>query len=228
MDIGGMRTEYNDRKNVFLEADIEVKEPFHLFSKWFQIIKDDPKTVEPNAVCLSTSTKDGTPSARFVLIKGFSKKGFVFYTHYTSRKGQELEENPKAAMTFYWDRYSRSVRIEGDIEKLPFKDADEYFFSRPYNSQIGSLSSNQSRPVESRDVLLNIEEDLRQKYGPGEVPRPPLWGGYLLKPRLFEFWQGQTNRIHDRIRFRMPEDGEPDGVLTKQGEEGWIFERLCP
>lgn len=228
MDIGGMRTAYNDTSSVFLEEEIEVKEPIDLFHKWFQVVKDDPRTIEANAVFLSTCTRDGYPSGRLVLLKGYGKDGFKFFTHYTSRKGQELEENNRASLTFYWGHFNRSVRIEGDVDKLPFSEADEYFSKRPYGSQIGALCSDQSKPVASRDVLVDIAQKLREKHGEGEVPRPPLWGGYLVKPKVIEFWQGQTDRIHDRIRFRFPEEGEPDGVLTKQGEDGWIYERLCP
>ncbi|KAL1497767.1 hypothetical protein ABEB36_008669 [Hypothenemus hampei] len=228
MDIGGMRHEYQDRNNVFLEDQIEIKEPINLFEKWFKMVQADGRFVEPNAMCLSTCTKDGVPSARFVLLKGFGKEGFKFFTHYTSRKGQELEENPRAALTFYWDHFNRSVRVEGDVEKLSFKDADHYFSSRPYQSQIGALCSNQSKSIPSRDILAVRENELKAQYSEGEVPRPAKWGGYLLKPHTIEFWQGQTDRIHDRIRFRYPKEGEPDGVLTKRGEDGWIYERLCP
>ncbi|XP_066245620.1 pyridoxine/pyridoxamine 5'-phosphate oxidase-like isoform X2 [Euwallacea similis] len=210
MDIGGMRHDYNNKNNLFLEKHIQKKEPLGLFQKWFEQIQSDPRTVEPNAVCLSTCTKNGIPSGRFVLLKGFSKDGFRFFTHYTSRKGQDL------------------VRIEGDVEKLGFDVADTYFKSRPHQSQIGALCSDQSKPIFDRDVLTEKEEVLKAIYKEGEVPRPPLWGGYLLKPHTIEFWQGQTDRIHDRIRFRFPKEGEPDGVLTKQGEDGWIYERLCP
>ncbi|CAH2010578.1 unnamed protein product [Acanthoscelides obtectus] len=117
----GMRHPYHDINDYFLEDNIEVKEPLDLFHKWFQVVKTDTRTVEPNAMCLSTCTKDGYPSARFVLLKGYSKEGFIFFTHYSSRKGQQLAENPRAALTFYWEHYSRSVRIEGDVEKLPLR-----------------------------------------------------------------------------------------------------------
>nr|CAI5869438.1 unnamed protein product [Callosobruchus analis] len=192
------------------------------------------------------SFRDGYPTARYVLLKGYSKDGFIFFTHYTSRKGQQLvcfekryaenvlttfcfqEENPRAALTFYWEHYSRSVRIEGDVEKLSFDDAEKYFKNRPYQSQIGALCSNQSFPVASRKDMEEIALQLKEKYKEGEVPRPPLWGGYIVKPHTIEFWQGQTDRIHDRIRFRRPKENEPDGLLTHQGEDGWIYERLYP
>nr|CAI5869441.1 unnamed protein product [Callosobruchus analis] len=121
------------------------------------------------------SFRDGYPTARYVLLKGYSKDGFIFFTHYTSRKGQQLEENPRAALTFYWEHYSRSVRIEGDVEKLSFDDAEKYFKNRPYQSQIGALCSNQSFPVASRKDMEEIALQLKEKYKEGEVPRPPLW-----------------------------------------------------
>jgi len=228
MDIGDLRRPYNDTKQVFLEEHIEKKEPFDLFHKWFELVKNDPRTAEPNAVCLSTCSKDGYPSGRMVLLKGYGQEGFTFFTHYTSSKGKELEENNKAALTFYWEHFNRQVRVEGEVQKLPFAEADEYFRRRPYKSQIGSLCSDQSKPVASRDVLIAKADELRGKYKENEVPRPPQWGGYLLKPKSVEFWQGQTDRIHDRIRFRYPKEGEPDEVLTKQGLGRWIYERLCP
>ncbi|KAJ3642392.1 hypothetical protein Zmor_025184 [Zophobas morio] len=229
MNVSDIRTKYNDRTNLFLEEDIEVKEPFHLFEKWFNGVRGHPAIEEPNAMCLATATKDGFPSARYVLCKGYSKEGFKFFTHYTSRKGQELEENPRCALTFYWAPYKKSVRIEGIAEKLPFCDADDYFQTRPYQSQIGALCSNQSKPITSREVLARKEEELKGVYSEGGVPRPPQWGGYIVKPTSIEFWHGQTDRIHDRIKFRKPRDSsEPDGILTHQGENGWIYERLAP
>ncbi|KAJ8947953.1 hypothetical protein NQ318_021050 [Aromia moschata] len=210
----------------FLKNIWKLRSPFYLFDKWFKIIKNDPRTIEANAMCLATATKDGIPSARMVLMKGYSKEGFIFFTHFTSRKGEELAENPHAALTFYWEHYSRSVRVEGSVEKLPFADADNYFSKRPYQSQIGALCSDQSKPISGRDVLAAKERELKSKYSEGQVPRPP--GGYIVKPNMIEFWQGQTDRIHDRIRFRKPKENEPDGILTHEAEDGWVYERLCP
>ncbi|KAJ8981626.1 hypothetical protein NQ317_000854 [Molorchus minor] len=231
MDVSGMRTNYNERSNLFLEEYLEIKEPLYLFDKWFKIVKNDPRTVEPNAMCLATATTDGKPSARFVLLKGYSKDGFIFFSHYTSRKGQELEDNPHAALTFYWEHYSRSVspcELEGIAKRLPFSEADSYFNKRPYQSQIGALCSDQSKAISGRNVLSVREQELKKQYSEGQVPRPPLWGGYIIQPTSIEFWQGQTDRIHDRIRFRRPKDNEPDGVLTHEAEDGWVYERLCP
>ncbi|XP_060526611.1 pyridoxine/pyridoxamine 5'-phosphate oxidase [Cylas formicarius] len=228
MDLSNLRAEYNEKTNVLLEEQIKVKDPIVLFDEWFKEVQHDSRTVEPNAVCLATCTKSGAPSCRFVLLKGYGKEGFRFFTHYTSRKGKELEENPRAALTFYWDHFNRSVRVEGDVEKLPIAVADEYFEKRPFQSQIGALCSDQSKPVAGRHSLVEKENYLKKKYSDGGVPRPPQWGGYLVKPKVVEFWQGQTDRLHDRIRFRFPNDNEPDGILTKPGENGWIYERLYP
>ncbi|XP_057668132.1 pyridoxine-5'-phosphate oxidase-like isoform X2 [Diorhabda carinulata] len=228
MDISGMRKPYGNKQTLFLEKDIKLKDPIALFEEWFKLVKENPNTVEANAMCVSTANKNGIPSARYCLLKGYSKDGFIFFTHYTSRKGKELEENPYAALTFYWDQYNRSVRIEGCVEKLPFSYADEYFSKRPYRSQIGALCSDQSKPVESREILEKQAKELETKYQEGQVPRPPQWGGYIVKPTSFEFWQGQTDRIHDRIIFRKPNENEPDGKLSHQAADGWIYERLNP
>ncbi|KAK4876074.1 hypothetical protein RN001_012496 [Aquatica leii] len=229
MDISGLRRPYKDRKDAFLEENILEKDPIKLFHEWFEEAKNNPSIIEPNAACLATATKDGIPSARFLLCKGYGVDGFYFYTHYTSRKGQELEENPNVAIAFYWDILNRSVRIEGTAKKLPMSYATDYFKSRPYRSQIGALSSDQSKPIESRTKLTEIAEKLSKKYKEGEVPKPELWGGYAVTPRSIEFWQGQTDRIHDRLRFRFLEKDEVvDNVLTHEGEGGWIYERLQP
>ncbi|KAI4461559.1 pyridoxine-5-phosphate oxidase [Holotrichia oblita] len=211
MSILGIRISYNDRSNLLLEENITVKEPFNLFSKWYQDAVNNPSIIEPNAACLATATKEGIPSARFVLCKGYDSNGFKFFTHYTSRKGQEI------------------VRIEGVASKLPFSDADEYFHSRPYQSQIGALCSDQSKPIEGRHILWQREVELKQQYSEGNVPRPEQWGGYNITPKSIEFWQGQTDRIHDRIKFRRPKEGEiVDNKYCFVGENNWIYERLCP
>lgn len=229
IDIGGMRTSYKGKSEVFIEDDIPVKEPFNQFKIWFDEVCNNPKIIEPNAMCLATATKDGVPSARFVLLKGYGKEGFKFFTHYTSRKGIELEENPAAALTFYWDVYNRSVRVEGIVKKLDMKEADKYFNSRPRQSQIGALASNQSNPIKNRNVLCANEQKISEEYKDCPIPRPPKWGGYILIPHSVEFWQGQTDRLHDRIKFRKPKEGEnADGVLLHKGEDGWVYERLAP
>ncbi|KAF2892560.1 hypothetical protein ILUMI_13620 [Ignelater luminosus] len=228
-DISGIRKPYNTRSNVFLEKDINVKNPFDLFDKWFQEARSNPNIVEPNAMCLSTATRDGKPSARFMLCKGYGKEGFQFYTHYTSRKGQELEANPNAALTFFWPVLSKSVRIEGPVEKLPPSYAEDYFKTRPYQSQVGALCSNQSKVIESRECLVAKANQLKEKYKEGEVPKPESWGGFIVVPAVMEFWQGQTDRVHDRIKFRKLKEGEDvDNIITHPGEDNWIYERLQP
>ncbi|EFX70395.1 hypothetical protein DAPPUDRAFT_129869 [Daphnia pulex] len=226
-----MRKPYNEKHNTFTEDSLVAKEPIKQFQSWFDVACQTPNILEANAMCLSTASKTGKPSARYVLLKGFDKEGFRFFTNYSSRKGIELEENPFAALTFYWEPLLKSVRIEGAVKKLPAEASDEYFQSRPRSSQIGALVSSQSQAISSRQVLVDDEEKLTKEYADEKIPipRPDKWGGYVVIPEVIEFWQGQSTRIHDRIRFRRPASSEePDGVLTHQGDEGWIYERLAP
>ncbi|XP_023725007.1 pyridoxine-5'-phosphate oxidase isoform X3 [Cryptotermes secundus] len=140
-------------------------------------------------------------------------------------------ENPNAALSFYWEPLKKAVRVEGHVEKLSASESDEYFHSRPILSQIGAVVSEQSKPIVSRDVFIERRAMLLEQYGDGseQLPRPKHWGGYLVVPEVIEFWQGQTDRLHDRIRFRRPKSGdEPDGVLLHQGDNGWVYERLSP
>lgn len=164
---------------------------------------------------LATATKDGKPCARIVLLKSFDDQGFVFYTNYHSRKGSELAENPHACLLVYWSPLWRQVRIEGPIEKVSAEESEEYFHSRPLGSKIGAWASDQSRRVENRDVLEQRFEGFGRKFG-DNVPRPPHWGGYRVKPRVIEFWQGQENRMHDRLLY------------TLQHDASWLIERLAP
>lgn len=164
---------------------------------------------------LATSDNDGQPTARIVLLKGFDDQGFVFYTNYESRKGLELAENPKACLLFYWSPLWRQVRIEGEIEKVSAEESDQYFHSRPLGSKIGAWASDQSSAIESRAVVEQRFEEFGFKFG-DNVPRPTHWGGYRLKPKLIEFWQGQENRLHDRLRYSLQANGS------------WLIERLAP
>jgi pyridoxamine 5'-phosphate oxidase len=170
---------------------------------------------DPNAMVLSTSTPDGRPSSRVVLLKGFDENGFVFYTNYDSRKAAEIAANPHAALLFYWTETGKQVRIEGTIKKVPAEVSDEYFASRPRASQIGAAASPQSNIVESRDYLEGRFAELEKEFEGREIKRPENWGGYILEPDIFEFWQGRESRLHDRLRY------------TKN-ETGWDVERLAP
>ncbi|XP_045465415.1 pyridoxine/pyridoxamine 5'-phosphate oxidase-like isoform X2 [Harmonia axyridis] len=231
MSLTDIRAAYQSRENVITDEKLsKIKEPIQLLDEWFELAKNHPNILEPHAVCLATATKNGLPSARFVLCKSHSKDGFTVFTHYTSRKGQDLEENPNCALTYYWEPFNRSIRIEGIAEKLPLSVADDYFKKRPYDSKIGALCSDQSKPIRSRNTLMEKEIELKEKYpDTTKVPRPPQWGGYLIKPHTMEFWQGQTDRIHDRIRFRKLKDGEAiDETISHMVEDGWYWERLAP
>ncbi|KAM3965344.1 pyridoxine 5'-phosphate oxidase [Aphomia sociella] len=231
IDIGGMRIRYKDKDDTFLEKHLVSKEPFGQFKAWFDEACSRKEILEPNAMCLATVSKEGFPSARFVLLKGYGKDGYKFYTNHGSRKANEMKGNPNVAATFYWEVLNRSVRIEGCVERLSEEDSTRYFHSRPAPSQIAACASYQSTPIESRDVLCEREKVLEAEYLiPGkEIPKPDFWGGYIIRPSVVEFWQGQCDRLHDRIKFRKPKEGEvPDGKLLHEGEDGWVYERLSP
>lgn len=184
----------------------------------FRIWLDDAFAAElnePYAMTLATATGDGTPSARVVLLRGYDERGFVFYTNYDGRKGEELGANPKAALVFYWAELERQVRVEGDVVRVSEMESDEYFSSRPRGSRIGAWASEQSRGLESRAALEEKVREIEERY-PDEVPRPPFWGGYRVVPILVEFWQGRESRLHDRL------------VYERGGGEGWIVHRLQP
>lgn len=171
--------------------------------------------IEPTAMTLATATKDGQPSARIVLYKGAHDGGLTFYTNYESRKGGELAGNNRAALVFWWDKLERSVRVEGRVEKLPRSMSEDYARSRPRGSQLGALTSRQSRVVASRAELERRLAENEAKLGGQEVPVPANWGGYLLRPAMFEFWQGRRDRLHDRLVYRAD-------------RAGWRVERLEP
>ena len=233
VDIGGMRKPYHDKSDVFDFQDLVSQEPFQQFKSWFEAASSHEAIYEANAMCLSTATTDGVPSARMVLLKKFGPEGFSFFTNYTSRKAQELDTNPRAALVFFWEPLNRSVRVEGTVTRLSEAESLEYFQSRPISSQIGACVSNQSQVIADRAVLTEKERELEAVYGEGkedrqEVPKPD-WGGYRVVPGVVEFWQGQSTRIHDRIRFRTSRQGEIlDPAVSRQGEDGWIIERLAP
>ena len=170
---------------------------------------------EPNAMIMATVNAEGRPSARTVLMKGFSEAGVVFYTNYESRKGKELAQNPHIALLFYWAELERQVRIEGVVEKISEAASTDYFHSRPRDSQLGALASPQSEVIKNRQVLEQRMAELTERYQDQEIPKPHRWGGYLVKPERFEFWQGRSSRLHDRFCY-------------VKKEANWNIERLAP
>lgn len=232
VDIGGMRKPYHDKSDFFDFKDLVAREPFEQFKGWFDEASKNEKIYEANAMCLSTATSDGIPSSRMVLLKKYGPEGFTFFTNYTSRKAGELDTNPRAALVFYWEPLQRSVRVEGSVTRIGEEESLEYFRSRPLSSQIGACVSDQSKVIRDRSVLTDKDRQLTARYtgeeGEEQVPKPN-WGGYRVVPSMVEFWQGQSNRIHDRLRFRKPGDGEEmDPEMFVKGEEGWVIERVAP
>ena len=197
-----------------LESEID-SDPISQFAKWFKEATEIGIKY-PNAFALATSTITGKPNSRFLLLKDFDKNGFVFYTNSESIKGIELKNIPQACMVFWWDIAERQVRISGSIYKVSDKDSDDYFKTRPRGSQIGAWSSKQSTVIDSREILENNYKDIEKKYEGLDIPRPPYWIGYRLRPDSIEFWQGRPDRLHDRLRYRLIEDSR------------WIIERLSP
>ena len=211
-DVNNFRKEYRlDR----LSEETAGDDPFALFERWFWLAGEST-IQEPNAMALATATPNGRPSVRMVLLKGFDRSGFTFFTNYESRKGRELAANPHAALLFWWEPIERQVRIEGVVEKLSAKESDEYYYSRPLGSRLGAWVSEQSRVIPNREVLDKRFAELQAEYRDKHPDRPPFWGGYRLVPEVFEFWQGGVNRLHDRLRYRR----HPEG--------GWLRERLAP
>jgi pyridoxamine 5'-phosphate oxidase len=189
-------------------------DPLRQFEAWFEEARA-ARIELAEATALATATRDGRPSVRMVLMKGFDERGFVFYSGYESRKGRELAENARAAMCFYWHALGRQARIEGTVERVAPEESAAYFGTRPLGSRLSATVSRQSQVVESREELQTAAEELRARYGDEAVPLPPDWGGFRLAPEVFEFWQHREDRLHDRFRYR-PADG------------GWLIERLAP
>jgi pyridoxamine 5'-phosphate oxidase len=188
--------------------------PFYQFKDWFEIAIKSNLFYDPTAFNLSTCGIDMMPSSRIVLLKSFDENGFQFFTNYLSEKGKELSENPNASMLFYWDKLERQVRINGYVEKLSPEESDKYFYSRPYESRIGAIASDQSSPLNSKSEIESKIIELKAKF-PDNPPRPIHWGGYLIKPISFEFWQGRESRLHDRIQYKLKSNK-------------WEIERLYP
>ena len=211
-DLQNLREDYT---GVSLSESNTKADPIKQFEIWFNEAQE-ANVPELNAMTLSTATYDGRPSARIVLLKGFYEAGFIFYTNYLSRKGKEITKNPIGALTFFWPGMDRQIRIEGTLEKVSREQSEKYFHSRPKNSQIGALASPQSQEIADRESLEKKWNELATEYQDKEVPKPSFWGGYILKPRLIEFWQGQPSRLHDRILYK------------KIDNKNWKKVRLAP
>jgi pyridoxamine 5'-phosphate oxidase len=190
------------------------EDPLELFRRWYAAA-ERAGIYLPEVMALGTATPDGIPAVRMVLLKGLDERGFTFFTNYGSRKGQELRDNPRAALTFHWAVLERQVRIEGTVSRLSEEESFAYFRSRPRGSRIGAWASRQSEVLEAREVLERQVRTYEARFRDREVPLPPSWGGYLLVPTRIEFWQGRVNRLHDRLLF-------------ERAGAGWVHSRLYP
>ena len=200
--IASMRQDYTIGE--LLESNTP-SEPWELFSSWFEIARNT-KILEPNAMILSTVRQDGQPTSRVVLLKDFDQNGLVFFTNYLSQKGEQLAHNPRASILFWWEPLQRQIRVEGEVVKIDEEDSDAYFQSRPYGSRLGAWISEQSQTIVDRIALEKRQIEFEKKFEDGNVPRPDHWGGYRLAPNKFEFWQGRSNRLHDRLFYQMKQD----------------------
>jgi pyridoxamine 5'-phosphate oxidase len=211
MSLAELRKDYS--LTGLAEKDL-ARDPFRQFEKWFQEA-EAAKLPEPNAMIVATAARDGRPSARAMLLKGVDGRGFVFFTNYESRKGRELDANPRATLVFPWLVIERQVIVEGAVGRVTREESEAYFHSRPHASQLGAWASPQSTIISGRGVLEVAMKTLEKKYAGQVVPLPPHWGGWRLAPETMEFWQGRRSRLHDRLRYRRAQDG-------------WIVERLAP
>ena len=211
MPLADLRKDYS--LSGLAEKDL-ARDPFRQFQKWFQEA-EAAKVIEPNAMVVSTVSKSGQPSSRVILLKGVDGRGFVFYTNYESRKGREIEANPRVSLLFPWLALERQVVVEGSVTKISREESEAYFHSRPHASQIGAWASQQSTIISGRSVIEDAAKALEKKYAGQQVPIPPHWGGYRVSPESVEFWQGRRSRLHDRLRYRREKDA-------------WIVERLSP
>jgi pyridoxamine 5'-phosphate oxidase len=235
MAIADLRREYN--LTGLRRRDLDP-DPIAQFNRWFEqasgarasgrlmktliriykalLMVSGAQPMDVNAMTLATADKDGRPSARVVLLKGLDARGFIFFTNYDSRKGQELAQNPRAALVFYWAGLERQVCVAGDVVVLPANESEAYFNSRPRGSRLAAWASRQGEVIRDRAALEEKWKQLEQQFPGDEVPRPDYWGGYVLTPIRFEFWQGRPSRLHDRFRY------------TKQTDASWLIERLAP
>ena len=212
-DLSNYRKSYE--KQELLESNCP-KNPLELFQKWFLNADLSDTVEETNAVSLSTIGKDGYPKSRIVLLKKYTQIGFIFYTNYNSEKGKAIQENNQVCLSFFWPGLEQQIIIKGNVEKLQENLSDGYFKSRPTGSQLGAWASNQSKVIESREVLEKNLQKFQKKFEGKEITRPPHWGGFMVKPISIEFWQGRPNRMHDRILYSLKED------------LSWKIERLEP
>ncbi len=198
-----------------LEIEKLNEDPFIEFDKWFKQALEIEK-FEPNAMALATASYDGKPSVRYVLLKKYDQRGFVFYTNYNSKKSKHIHLNPHGSFVFYWPILQQQIRVEGTIEKLSDKESDLYFDSRPYGSKIGAWASPQSDPIPSRDYLEELKNEFQKEYSKKKIVRPEYWGGYRIIPNIIEFWQGREDRLHDRFEYSLFD------------KKGWKIQRLAP
>lgn len=219
-DLSRLREEY--QQGGLAEADL-APDPMTMFDRWFGEA-EDAGVYAPNAMVLSTVAADGQPSSRTVLVQGYDEDGLRFYTNYESHKGAELAANPGCALLFPWYPLQRQVRIEGRVTTLSPEKSDAYFAGRPRGSQLGAWASPQSQEVAGREALDAAYEEAERRFEGAEVPRPPHWGGYLVRPESVEFWQGRPGRMHDRLVYRRDPSGEPAGAAGA----GWRVVRLGP
>ena len=211
MNVADVRREFT--RDGLRRRDLDP-DPVAQFLKWLE----EARVAHPGdftAMVLATADRSGRPSARVVLLKGCDERGFLFFSHYTGRKGRELAENPRAALVFYWPALDRQVRVEGTVERSAPEDSDAYFQTRPLGSRLSAFVSRQSEPVAGRDELERAVQETLERFGEA-VPRPASWGGFLVVPDEIEFWQGRENRLHDRFRYR------------RQPKGGWTIDRLSP
>jgi len=187
--------------------------PFEHFDRWFKEAKENKNIKEPEAMNIATATKDGAPSSRMVLLKDYDEKGFVFYTNLESRKGGELEQNPKASLCFYWQAVGRQIRVEGDVVAVSDEEADAYFNSRHLKSRVGAWASKQSRPLKNKSELLKRVAEYGAKLAVGKIERPPFWSGFRIVPNRLEFWQAGEYRVHDRVCYTLKDDKWESGLL---------------
>ena len=212
--LADLRQEYTQRS---LDRPDVLPDPVAQFERWFADAQQ-AQIHEPNAMHLATVSADGRPTARIVLLKGIEDGSFLFYTNYRSQKGQQLQQQPYAALTFFWPELERQVRIEGAVSQLSHERSTAYFHSRPRGSQLGAWVSPQSEVITDRAVLEQRQQELAEQYADQPIPRPPHWGGFALRPDRLEFWQGRPSRLHDRLLYRR----------AAANDTPWTIDRLAP